>query len=193
MRSRSAFVEEVAEGAVAADAAEFADAEAEGVVVGESALAGGGGGDGGAEGFCELTEFAGGVGEHYAASDPDDGTFGVAEGGCGFFDGGRVGLRGGYVAGRDDFDVDLFVEEVGGDFEFDGSGTPGVEALEGFEEVVGHGFKVVDEGVPAGDGAEHAELVLGLVNCALAGVDEFKLGVGGDLEELGGGVVGLAH
>ena len=44
-------VEEVSEGAVAADAAELSDAEAEGVVVGECTLAGGGAGDGGAEDF----------------------------------------------------------------------------------------------------------------------------------------------
>ena len=65
--------------------------------------------------------------------------------------------------------------------------------MEGFEEVVGQGFEVVDEGVPAGDGAEHSELVFGLVDGAFAGVDEFEFGVGGDLEDFGGGVVGLAH
>ena len=74
-----------------------------------------------------------------------------------------------------------------------GRGLTGGKALEGFEEVVGHGFEVVDEGVPTGDGAKHSELVFGLVDGALAGVDEFEFGVGGYLEDFGGGVVGLAH
>ena len=186
-------IEEVSEGAVAADATEFSDAEAEGVVVGEGALAGGGAGDGGAEGLGELAEFVGGVGEHDAASDPDDGALGVSEGVGGLFDGGWIRWWGCGVAGGEDFNVGLFVEEVSWDFELDGAGSAGGEALEGFEEVVGHGFEVVDEGVPAGDGAEHSELVFGLVDCAFAGVDEFEFGVGGDLEDFGGGVVGLAH
>ena len=111
----------------------------------------------------------------------------------GFFDGGWIRWRGCCVAGGKDLDVGLFVEEVSWDFELDGAGSAGGEALEGFEEVVGHGFEVVDEGVPAGDGTEHSELVFGLVDGAFAGVDEFEFGVGGYLEDFGGGVVGLAH
>ena len=187
-------VEEVSEGAVAADAAELSDAEAEGVVVGECTLAGGGAGDGGAEGFGELAQFVGSVGEHDAASDPDDGALGVSKGGGGFFDGGWVRWWGCCVAGGRGFRCQsLLIEEVGRNLKLDGAGSAGGEALEGFEEVVGHRFEVVDEGVPAGDGAEHSELVFGFVDGAFAGVDEFEFGVGGYLEDFGGGVVGLAH
>ena len=111
----------------------------------------------------------------------------------GFFDGGWIRWWGCCVAGGKDLDVGLFVEEVSWDFELDGAGSAGGEALEGFKEVVGHGLEVVDEGVPSGDGAEHSQLVFGFVDGALAGVDEFEFGVGGYLEDLGGGVVGLAH
>ena len=65
----------------------------------------------------------------------------------------------------------LLIEEVGRNLKLDGAGATGGETLEGFEEVVGHGLEVVDEGVPTGDGAEHSELVFGLVDGALAGVD----------------------
>ena len=114
--------------------------------------------------FGQSPQLSGGVGEHDSSPYPNNWTLGFLERFGRLLNLGRVWLNRVCFSRRQDFYICLLLKKVRWDLQLYGARSAAGKALKGLKEVVGEGVQVIDEGVPTRHGAEHTQLILGLVD-----------------------------